>query len=467
MRRVVAAVLLVAALPACEAGVRRAGPTPTPSPAVSTTSSPAPTAAACPASYAAPRVDRPDVTLTFALDDAHAVVTGHEHVRFTPDRTVTDWVFRLWANAPSARASGGRMEITHASLPVTMEAAGGVGPGTLARLRLPIASTAGVPIEVDLDFRFALPRSDFDRWGHTGGLAWWATGHPLLAWVYGRGWVTEPASAVLGETAVSEAARYDVTVTAPGTDTVVGNGVVDPPVTVGSRKRWHWTNDRARDAAVAVGRFATRRETVQGTPVLIAVEPGLDSRVTFGPVLANVRTALADLTKRYGPFPFPSLTVVALKAVAGGGIEYPGLIYVGSRRYDVVVPHEVAHEWFYGMVGDDQARDPWLDEAFATYSEALVNDTESNYLGALGATGAVGNPMSEWHDDKAYGTVVYGKGAAALLTARDDAGAAAFDAALRCYVRRNAFGVAGPEDLREALASLPKAIDDLVDAGAF
>ena len=38
-----------------------------------------------------------------------------------------------------------------------------------------------------------------------------------------------------------------------------------------------------------------------------------------------------------------------------------------------MVTHELAHMWFYGLVGDDQELHPWLDEAFATFAEELVD----------------------------------------------------------------------------------------------
>ena len=34
--------------------------------------------------------------------------------------------------------------------------------------------------------------------------------------------------------------------------------------------------------------------------------------------------------------------------------------------------------WFYGMVGNSQFRDPWLDEAFASYAEELVDGEPPN-----------------------------------------------------------------------------------------
>ena len=57
----------------------------------------------------------------------------------------------------------------------------------------------------------------------------------------------------------------------------------------------------------------------------------------------------------------------------------------------LVLVHEVAHQWFYGMVGNSQFRDPWLDEAFATWAEAVVDEQSAfGYEAALRLPGEVG-----------------------------------------------------------------------------
>jgi hypothetical protein len=459
VRRALALLLLV---PACTVGVRRAAPTPSPTPHVTATP---PT---CRTAYAQPDPKRPVIRLTFDVDDAHAHVTGTEHVVFTPDRPVTELVFRLWPNGPASAANGARLDVTRATYPAALSE-----NDTLLALALPRESPAGRAVTVDLAFALTLPRSDVDRYGHTARTAWWASAHPLLAWVRGgAGWLREPPVGLLGETATSEVADYDVTVTAPAGDTVLGNAFTDPPVDVGGRRRWHFRNDVARDVAVAAGPFTTRQARAGGVPLLVAVSAelatGTQAETVLGPVVADAVDSMRQHAARFGPFPFPTLTVVALDAIGGSGVEYPGLVFVGSRRYDVVVPHEVAHEWFYGLVGDDQARDPWLDEAFATYAEALANDDLTRDLPALAARGDVGAPMAYWDAHrKDYGTVVYAKGGAMLTAVREEIGRATFDAVLRCYVAANAYRVATPADVATAFAAYPAALRLLRDNGAI
>ncbi|HEU0129411.1 MAG TPA: M1 family aminopeptidase [Mycobacteriales bacterium] len=464
MRRALALLLCAVVAPSCAVGVRRAAPKPTPSRTVVPVSAPP-----CSTVYRPADPRRPRVALTFDVAPDHASVTGTEHVVFTPDRPVTEVVLRLWPNGPWQRREGARLEVTRASLPMTL-----ADDGTTLVLALPAPSPAGRSVTVDLAFALTLPRASFDRLGHTERTAWFASAHPLLAWVRGEGWVRDPAADLLGETAVSEAAFYDVTVTAPAADTVLGVSLPDGPPedAAGGVRRWHFVNAVARDVAVAAGPFATRQERVGTVPVLVAVSDELASgaaaETVLGPVLSTATNAVRFYADAFGPYPYPALTVVALKPIGKGGVEYPGLVYVGSQRYEGVVPHEVAHEWFYGLVGDDQARDPWLDEAFATFAAASFDNGYNRYLDDLDAKGDVGRPMSYWeHHRDDYGKVVYAKGAAALIAARDTVGAAAFDRRLRCYVAANAYRVATPAHLAAVLAPFPDAVRILTEAGAL
>ena len=75
--------------------------------------------------------------------------------------------------------------------------------------------------------------------------------------------------------------------------------------------------------------------------------------------------------------------------------------------------------------------------------------------------------MADFGDDRHVLRRRYGKGAAALLAAREAAGPDAFDAAMRCYVNANAWTIATPADVAVALADLPAAVAVLGEAGAI
>jgi hypothetical protein len=410
------------------------------------------------------------ITLSFDLADDLATVKGTEDVEFTPDLPVRELVFRLTANTPPTVRQGNRIAVTAATSTPSGGAyrfqPAGAAAGTQGGLLvLPLGRVvpAGQRVSAHLEFTLTLGKRAFDRFGRTDDYAWWGSGQPLLAWERGVGWHQEPLLQYTAESATSEAARIDLTVTAPAKYTVLASGTQEDPAPASDRrKRWHSVADRARDVSVAVGPFQTARATVSGATVQVGTAPGRSPAALLNEAERGVR----ELSARYGPPPFPVIKLARLP-IGGGGIEYPGsILMLDDSR--VVTVHELAHQWFYAMVGNSQARDPWLDEAFATFAEEEVDGTADHDRGALRLPGDVGASTAHYGRNGAgYVNTTYGKGAAALVAARAAGPPERFDAALRCYVNANAWRIARPADLARALAGLPASLKVLRDAGAL
>ncbi|MGY1592840.1 M1 family aminopeptidase [Geodermatophilus sp. SYSU D00708] len=425
------------------------------------------------AERAAPDPDRPVVGLDFRLDDDRRTVTGTETVAFTPDRQVEELWFRLIPNAPQSaghelRVDAVRGEDVAGGRHVDAEAAPGT-PGGLYRVDLRAPVEAGRTVSVELDFTLRLTTgrtpAGFDRLGVDDDVTWWASGFPLLTWEPGHGWARDPFSEISGETTAATVADTTIRVSAPEELTVVMSGAQEPPrPEAGGRRVWESHEPVARDVSVAAGEFESAQAQAGDTTVTAAVLPGADTSAEE--LAEDTAAAITLLEARFGPFPYPTLTVPLVSdGRDGGGEEYASSILLGSANFGLVV-HEVAHMWFYGMVGNSQFRDPWLDEAFATYAETVADDGGHDE-DDLDRGGDVAGTMAEFADQDDYERRVYSKGAAALLAARDAAGAAAFDEAVRCYVDTQAWTIARPEDLVRALAGLQPAVDVLVEAGAL
>uniref|UniRef100_UPI0006E45E77 M1 family aminopeptidase n=1 Tax=Peterkaempfera griseoplana TaxID=66896 RepID=UPI0006E45E77 len=298
---------------------------------------------------------------------------------------------------------------------------------------------------------------------------------PLLAWVRGRGWVDEPAVAGKGEELVSEEFRLRrLAVTAPAGLRVVGGGTPGSVTRRGGVTVSTFHAASVRDVAFAVGPFTTAKAKVAGVTVRAAVPE--DAQTSAEEWLAQVRAPAVRMRTQFGQLPYPDVwLVVCLPQFAG--IEFPTTMFfpdVEVGDFVRLVPHEWGHQYFYSLVGNDQGRDPWLDEAFATYAEAVTDAGAARYTSRVlsaAVRNRVGEPMRDWWRSGApkgsYNDGVYVAGAAALLRARQAAGAAAFDAAIRDYVARNAHSVAAPEDVRAALRNLPQALTVLRAAGAL
>ncbi|MCU1624573.1 MAG: putative alanine aminopeptidase [Frankiales bacterium] len=385
-------------------------------------------------------------------------VAGTERIVFTPDLAVGQLVFRLWAAAPVPSRYGGRQAVTSVEVNGAPRASTRPSPTVL---RIPWSGPAGTPVTIELGFTLTLPVGADERWGNRGSTSWFASGMPLLAWESGHGWDVEPATTQFAEASTSEEMRLDrLTVHHAAGLTVLATG--------GTMSRTATTlvtsAPSVRDVAVAVGRF--RIALVNGpVPVTVGVTPGLadDPAEIARETAAYLRGHIA----RFGPFPYQHVVIAVLPDISGG-IEYPGAILLSTRQdKDATLSHELGHQWFYGLVGDDQARDPWLDEAFATYSEALERGTASSYTSVLrlprSVRGKTGLPMTYWEGRPGYYQGVYVQGAGALLRARAR-DPRRFDAQLRCYIAHNAHRIATPADVAR---DLPLAVAELRRVGAL
>jgi aminopeptidase N len=411
------------------------------------------------------------VRLTFVVPADRRHITGTEDITFRPDRSVDDIVLRLWPNNPASHADGGSLTVSG----VTVDGKKSIRlehNATLLRVTLQRRVPAGTTLRIRVQFRLTLPVGADERWGVRDDVAWWGSGFPLLAYVRGEGYAEEPATALFAEAATSEEFRLaDLTVVAPGGDTVLATGmqVGAPTPTSGNRRTWHFSALSVRDVAVSTGQFRLKDGSSGGVPVTVGVTASMSDSPSA--VLKVITAAMRDHVVRFGPFPYERLVVTVIPDV-GGGIEFPGAIYLGHAQLDATPSHEVAHEWFYGLIGDNQARDPWLDEAFATYVEALENGRGARYASATvpeNGRNRVGRPMTFWESrgSRTYFRTVYLQGASALREARRAVGTAAFDRAIRCYVNANAHRVARPVDLARALRGLPKALSILRRVGAL
>ena len=101
--------------------------------------------------------------------------------------------------------------------------------------------------------------------------------------------------------------------------------------------------------------------------------------------LAASAQAMQVYTQRYGT-PYSHQTFSIVMGDFNDGMEFSGLVFMSRGAYNIydgtpesllttVTVHETAHQWWFEQVADDQALQPWLDEAFAAYSEHIFYET--------------------------------------------------------------------------------------------
>lgn len=392
------------------------------------------------------------------LEPMQELVTGDLTVEFTADVATDRLVFRLWPNGPRQLGEGARLTtgaVTSGGSKLDSEL---TDPTTLV-VHPPKPLTAGDGITVSMPWRLRMPGPILDRLGSHGHTIRLGSFFPILAWEPGVGWATDPPTASLAEASTSTTADFDVTVDVPAGSTVLATGV---------RHGDRWTAIAVRDFALAAGPFDLATGSVNA-PDPVRVTMGVQQGVPIPArdALGRVEREIRDLSARYGPYPWPELHVVITKDVGRSGIEYPTMIFEGAAAFARTASHEVSHQWFYSLVGNDQARDPWVDEALATWGGA----NEDGYLGyalSQAASGVarnhVASAMTFWdrHPDD-YGVGVYWRGAQALAALGPPP---KVDCALRGYVATNAYRIATTRDLVDALTKVfPDAPDVLKPFG--
>lgn len=392
-------------------------------------------------------------TLDLRYEDRGAgLLSGTERIEFVnrgPAPLTSVWL-RLWANGPD-NCRPGRIRID-----VETPAAVGRARCTALELRLATPVPPGGAGAVSLRFEVR-GRRRADRFGRVRDTVLLGNVIPVLAVRDQRGLHLEPY-ARRGESFYSLSARWDAVLRLPRELRAATTGTTVREETAGGERTLRVSTAQARDFALAVGPLRVVR--AREGKVRVRVFAGRSVRVSRGG-LRVARRAVRLLGRRLGPYGSRELDVVLVRGGFGAGIgmEYPELVF--SIPAADVIAHEIAHQWWYGLVGNNQYREPWLDESFAQYShERLYPVTNfcrprNPYL--LVAPWRRHIPLDstmglfERAGPAAIGEVVYLAGSCALQRLERDIGRGRMTAVLRLLQTRFRHGVMTRSDMLDAI----------------
>jgi hypothetical protein len=200
-----------------------------------------------------------------------------------------------------------------------------------------------------------------------------------------------------------------------------------------------------------------------------------------------VNEAVENYSKWIGEYPYDVCTAVQGALSAGGGMEYPTITIIGrvgnALALETVIVHEVGHNWFYGILGSNERRNPWMDEGINSFYEERHIKTKypddrligkakdkgiNKFLGVerfkadeflkivyeTVASYRMNQPLGEASTEYTstnYGAVVYGKGGWAMEYLSSYLGSEVFDKAMHEYFNRWKFKHPQPVDLKNVL----------------
>lgn len=349
-------------------------------------------------------------------------------------------------------------------------------------LTLPLAAplAPGASLRIGLNYSLKLPYSSatFQNFGYTARQTNLIDWFPFVPpYIPGQGWV------------LNEPWSYGENFAYPLADFFIGLTFVEanPPIVAASAPLFYegntlrFVHPGARTFTLSASYdFQTTSSTENGITVTSYYFP--EHSNAGQRILAETQAALRTYSTIYGPAPHTSLSII--ETDLNDGLESDGLYFLASSFYakydgtaanDLVMIgiHETAHQWWFSGVSNNQALEPWLDEALSTYSEHIFY--EQNYPGLLnwwynvrinyyGPSGYADTRLYNTGSFRAYVNAVYLRGALFLDALRARIGDEAFFAFLRDYYARHQGRIATADIFFSVLADHTSNADDLIQS---
>jgi hypothetical protein len=399
---------------------------------------------------------------------------GEQQVRYVNQEleALHDVYFRLYPNL-----FGAAMEVS--SVRLNGEAVSPAHELADSAMRVPLSPSlpAGAAAVFDIAFSLQVPLSGEGNYGIFGlvdDVLALAHCYPVIPVYDDEGWNVE-IPPEFGDVLYADSSFYLVRVSAPGELTIVASGTEIERQQIDGRQRVTLAGGPMRDFYIAASNAYTKvSRQVGGT----MVNSYASAKLAAGAEMALQHTvdALRIFNARFGTYPFAEFDVVATPTLALG-VEYPGIVAMAQRLYppqteyspaylESTMAHEVSHQWFYSMIGNDQLDEPWLDEALAQYATLVYF---RDLYGTTGADGFRSSLYGRWdrvdraatpvgmsvhaYTAREYGAIVYGRGPLFVEALSAHMGEETFASFLREYNEAFKWSIATAEGFKQLAES--------------
>jgi hypothetical protein len=401
----------------------------------------------------------------FKIADDMFNITGNEIVIYTnaEDISLNEVKFRLFSNL-----LGGEMHVNQVFVNDEAVIPNYALNDSLLTVPLKKPLQPKETVTLKIDFKIIVPQSVEMNYGvqaYDKNVLALAHAYPMIAVYDDEGWNAEipPQS---GDMTYADMSFFIVTVEAPKKITLVGSGREISRQDNGSRQTVTYEAGPARDFYLAASPdYKVFTKEVNGVKLnfytTTDLQKGAESALDFA------ARAIEVYGKRYASYPYSELDFVSTPTLALG-IEYPGMIAITewiidpkNNYLEAVIAHEVAHQWFYNLVGNDQLDDPWLDESLSQFAtlqyftdeygqaggEGFQADLESRWEQSGNENIPIGLPVRSYTNAQ-YSGIIYGRGGLFFEALRDEMGSNKFDGFMRDYVKSNSWEIATPLKLK-------------------
>jgi len=391
----------------------------------------------------------------------YSKIEGRQQVRYTNQETISlsEVVFRLFPNGTGGKMTVSGVRVDGQKPDTVLES-----QGTALRVLLLKPISPGQSVVIQMDFMVEVPRQ---LGGNYGLLSYYEDIlaldgiYPSIAVYDDQGWHAEypPVNADLTYT---DASFYLVRVTAPSKLVLAASGILLGSKVEGETQISTFAAGPARAFYLAGSeKFSVVSQKIGETTVNSYAFPKWAKGAEEAEQVAE--KAIEIYSRRFGAYPYTELDVVSTPMTALG-IEYPGIVGISTKLFDPdqtvsglpsqvllesVVAHEIGHQWFYNLVGNDQQGEPWLDESVTQYATGLYyldrygvpgeKSYQASWKSQWALVGKEKKPIglpADQYTPKEYSPIIYGRGPFFVSALADQMGQSAFDDFIKDYVKQ-------------------------------
>jgi hypothetical protein len=392
------------------------------------------------------------------ISDDCLLVQGHQEVQYTnrENEPLHEICFRLFPNITGGVSTVSAVTVDGQDVFPVYEF-----EKSALFVPLPVSLQPGETVIVQMDFTVGVTQEmggNYGLFGYFDNVLCLDEAYPVIPVYDDETWNVE-IPPTRGDVTYFDASFYLVRVTAPAALKVAASGIEIGRIDEGDSQILAFAAGPSRDFYLAASEnFIVVTTSVGETTINSYAFPDRKERAEMA--LHVAENALRSYNARFGVYPYTEFDIVST-TMRAKGMEYPGIVAISQVLYDPeavvsglpssvmlesVLAHEVAHQWFYNVVGNDQIDEPWLDEALAQYLTGLYyvdvhgEDTAQQYRSSWDDLWSqvdkeatpIGLSCNDY-TNRNYAPIVYGRGPLFLMALADEMGQEIFDMFLRDY----------------------------------
>lgn len=199
--------------------------------------------------------------------------------------------------------------------------------------------------------------------------------YPQLAVFDEKGWDLTPMS-LDGDGRYAEVADYSIEITVPSEYIVACSGKLILSQNQGKKATYIYEANKYRDIVLTISDQYEQREIRSGDVTILGYFHRNESEKVKQGILKLAQQTLEFFSDKLMDYPYETLVIASINSPRNYSMEYTGFINLQQQMtFDEncreTLVHEIAHQWFYGIIGNNEYEEPWLDEAFAQFMTGI------------------------------------------------------------------------------------------------